>query len=350
MPVPDDTDDVLTAIRLGWCVAEVRGRNRPDAPLGGPVTALPSCEGHALPLQSERSAAELLVQTYAVLMFLADKVGVDANPADGSSFSREVAGQAAALVDLRASGSVDALGVWEKLAELIYMFDAHIQDCLAAKSPNELAGYQLGRGLAECYWALDPAAPDPASPAAWGFLLGAKRVQELSRLLGSLSAYFPSYNAPAIAGTLQVWRDVAADEDWRDNAHDRLYMQVRRWYQLTVLRQDPARLIVPKKLRLSPRVVSRIFRVYYSRILMGLVGVAAGVALIRRIGTGEAIKWVSTEGPNLWKALLAILAVTGLTTIGFSTPQIVRRIIEDQNIDLIAIAISTCPPPPQRRR
>ena len=34
MALPDDTKHVLNAFRLGWHIAEVRGRNRPNGPKG----------------------------------------------------------------------------------------------------------------------------------------------------------------------------------------------------------------------------------------------------------------------------------------------------------------------------
>jgi hypothetical protein len=312
---------------------------------------MPSCEDHALPLQSERGAAELLVQTYAVLIALAGKVGVDANPADGSSFSKEVDGQAANLASLRTSGSADAWGEWDKLAELIYTFDAHIQDRLAGKSLKELAGYQLGRGLAECYWALDPALSDPVNPTAWGFLLGPKRVSDLSRLLGSLSAYFPTYNAAAIQGTLQVWRCVAADENWRNDAYGCLYKQVHRWYELTVLQRDPSGLLPPSRWLFNPGVALRVLRHYYDRIAMVcFAGLVAAAALIRSTHSEAAIKWVGSEIPKLWGPFVTLIVATGLAKALFSTPQIVRRYSNDWNTTRIAIYISTVPAKGQARR
>jgi len=303
-----------------------------------------------LPLQGERSAAELFIQAHAALMALADKLGVDANPADGASFSKEVDRCAAALVNLRAASSAYALGEWDKLAGLIYMFDSHIQNCLAGKSPNELSGYQLGRGLAECYWALDPAASDPASPTAWGFLFGTTRIKELHQLLMSLSDYLPSYTARAIAGTLALWRSVAADETWRNNAYDSLHMQVSRWYRFVLQVPDPASLVLPRKWPLSAKLTLRVIRLYWSVIVIGLLSVALAIALINLPHINETIHHFGPGISGVWKAILAIVAATGIARIGFSTPKIVRRYSDDLNIDDVAISISTVPPPQRRRQ
>jgi hypothetical protein len=50
---------------------------------------------------------------------------------------------------------------------------------------------------------------------SWWFLLGAERCSEMTRLVGRLTAYFHPYTAAAIAGSVQVWKHVAADENWR---------------------------------------------------------------------------------------------------------------------------------------
>lgn len=50
MTLPADADQVAKALRLGWYVAEVRGRNRPDPPKLE-ATTRPSRMGDALPLR-----------------------------------------------------------------------------------------------------------------------------------------------------------------------------------------------------------------------------------------------------------------------------------------------------------
>ena len=44
----DDAHDVLAALRLGWSVAEMRGRNRPDGP-PGEVIGMPDRVDHPPP-------------------------------------------------------------------------------------------------------------------------------------------------------------------------------------------------------------------------------------------------------------------------------------------------------------
>ena len=58
MPAPADALEVISALRLGWYVAEVRGRNRPAGPRP-PGNELPRGGDHSLPLRIERTPAEL---------------------------------------------------------------------------------------------------------------------------------------------------------------------------------------------------------------------------------------------------------------------------------------------------
>ena len=56
------------------------------------------------------------------------------------------------------------------------------------------------------------------------------------------------YTAPAISGSIEVWRQVASQRAWRRDdqvANDALYRQTRRWYELIVVGQDPTTLIKP---------------------------------------------------------------------------------------------------------
>ena len=81
MAASDDSAEVLSALRLGWYMAEVRGRNRP----GGPVPAaesLPDRQGHVLPLRIERTRQELRIEAQVVLRKLACDLGVDTMTVD----------------------------------------------------------------------------------------------------------------------------------------------------------------------------------------------------------------------------------------------------------------------------
>jgi hypothetical protein len=77
--VMDDAHDVLSALRLGWSVAEMRGRNRPGGP-PGEVISLPDHTDHPLPLRIERGRSELRIEIQSVVAELAGKLHVDHAP------------------------------------------------------------------------------------------------------------------------------------------------------------------------------------------------------------------------------------------------------------------------------
>ena len=75
----------MTAVRLGWFIAEVRGRNRPDAPPGA-AERLPGPPGHALPLHVEQTPTELRIAAQGVLAAMARNLGVDGAGANHGSY------------------------------------------------------------------------------------------------------------------------------------------------------------------------------------------------------------------------------------------------------------------------
>src|SRR5580658_2023359 len=103
----DDADDVLSALRLGWAVAEMRGRNRPDGP-PGEVVGMPDHVDHPLPLRIERGKTELRIEIQSVVAELAQQLCVDDAP-DGTSYSAALADQTKLLAHTRALKAADAL-------------------------------------------------------------------------------------------------------------------------------------------------------------------------------------------------------------------------------------------------
>jgi hypothetical protein len=374
MAVPGDADDVLTAVRLGWYLAEVRGRNRLDAP-EAPGLLMPDRRDHALPLRGERNATELRIEAQAVMAALATRLGVDSGGGTGGlrrrgKFSYPAALEAGAR---RLAGLTDRAGLtadreWDSFAELIYQFDAHIQDVLSAESDSQACGYQLGRAIAESFWALRRGLPTPGGvPASagppggstptdgagtgggaggeaghsgsWQFLFGNERTQEMSRLLGRLSAYMHPYTAASISGSLRVWNEVAKDTAWRQAAYRDLFPQLRRWYELIVLRQDPTTLIKPYDLAKHFRVTLRAAKVFWVELAV------SGLSVVALAGLAWALTqpWVATW----FNAILGAVAVLGLSAAGLSASvknaaqALLTRLRQDAYTDLIAIAVTT---------
>jgi hypothetical protein len=420
----------MTAIRLGWYIAEVRGRNRPDAPPGAKA-GLPGPPSHALPLHSEQTPTELRIQAQAELAAMAGRLGVDGQIGQ-VSYSTAIDNQAKRLANARAAGVTaaaaaaaggigagpatpggagmaagstwdagttgsvtagaataaagaapggvapggvaaggaalggvapgaaagtataapatdgavgDPAAQWDVLQDLIFHFDQHIQDVLASEADTVAGGYQLGRALAEPYWALEPDLPNSVkSPAAWWFLLGPERCSEISRLVGRLSAYFHPYTAAAIAGSVQVWKHVATDPTWRENADDNLYLQIRRWYELVVMKQDPTTLVQPYALIRSFRMMKRALRIFWPELSGAVIAAAALSAFAVALGEHNINSFL--------KSALGFIAIAGFSLAGLTAKlknqaqAMVERLRQDVYTDLIAVQISTAPLPP----
>jgi hypothetical protein len=424
MTVPDDAGTVRTAIRLGWSIAEVRGRNRPDAPPGARA-GLPGLPGHALPLRVEQTPTELRIAAQAVLGAMARELGVDSGGVNQTSYSQAIDAQARALAKARedapAAGAVaapdgavapdgaalagaapdgaaalagaaapdgaaapvavaahvpaaghvpailapavasvsaaalapavasapaadDPAAQWDALQELILRFDAHIQDALALGPDTVACGYQLGRALAEPYWALDPALDTGDNPASWQFLLGSGRCSEIGRLVGRLGAYLHPYTAAAIAGSVQIWKHVAADKAWRSKAGDCLYRQMRTWYELVVMQQDPTTLVKPYALTRNYRMIVRALRIFWPEVFGIIVAAAALSGFVVLLGENKV--------KPLLNSALGLIAITGFTTAGLlakmknQAQAMVTRLRQDVYTDLVAVAITTVPPMP----
>jgi hypothetical protein len=444
----DDAHAVLSALRLGWSVAEMRGRNWPEGP-PGEVIGMPDRVDHPLPLRIERGRNELRIEIQSVVAELAQELRVDDAP-DGTSFTAALGDKTRLLAHAGANKAVDALqralGIlqqldatdttesarqalaagldtqrdvvarrrqalaavqfshapeatvqleqaccageeagqtalehiletiaqqspaavaqavlqhlqelaaaarqpWADLAELMWQFDAHVQDRLAARSQTQAIGYQLGRGLAETYWALDTTQQDGS--ASWGFLLGERRCDELSRLTGRLAAYMGEYTAPAIAGSLEVWKAVVTTPSWLGHpaqADVALYNQIRRWYELVILGQDPTTLIGPAAVIRNYRTVARAVKLFWPQLLATILGVAALVSLVYLVNTAHSAAWAKT--------LSGVLAVVGLSVAGLtgalknSAQALLKRLRQDAYTDLVAVAVQTAPPPPDKQ-
>ena len=237
------------------------------------------------------------------------------------------------------------------MAELIWRFDAHIQDQLAAVSETQACGYQLGRGLAETYWSLDPSRTDGSE--GWSFLLGEERCAELSRLAGRLGLYMGEYTAPAIAGSVEVWKDVATMPKWRGDAlaavlttEQDLYRQIRRWYELIILGQDPTTLIKPLDVIKNYRTVGRALRFFWPQLIGTIIGLGALGALLALLSLGIGTSWE--------RSLSGLLAAVGLSLAGItgqlknSAQAMAKRLRQDAYTDLVAVAVLTVPAPPKK--
>jgi hypothetical protein len=270
---------------------------------------------------------------------------LDVNPANPETAVKAGARQVRARLQIVVGA---AHRPWEDFAGLLWRFDAHIQDRLSATSETQACGYQLGRGLAETYWALDPSSQDGGS-ASWRFLLSEHRCAELSRLVGRLAAYMDDYTAPAIAASLEVWRQVAAKPAWRSAdpvAEQALYRQTRRWYELIILRQDPTTLIRPSSVIKNYRTLGRVIRLFWPQLVATIIGLAFLITFLVLLGIDSGTAWEKTLSAILAAAGLSLGGLTGI--LKNSAQAMLKRLRQDTYTDLIANAVQTAPTPPNK--
>ena len=159
-------EEVLTALHEAITVLQPVGRGcAGDAPDAGGVLdrslgILAKARGprrvvDTLPAERARRTTSTLTRL-AVIEHVAEMLRHTADARSGDGRGRSGAKTARQIAGL---GRI-AQRAWEDLAELLYHFDAHIQDRPRRSRRPKPAAYQLGRGLAETYWALDPTAAD----------------------------------------------------------------------------------------------------------------------------------------------------------------------------------------------
>jgi hypothetical protein len=346
------TDDVAAALRLGWTVAEVRGRNWPEGPR--PAAArLPAVPGDVLPLRSQRTGSASRRESASALVSLTRRLeltgAAELEDQLGDVLAPFTAAGEARLVEARAEGGDST---WTPVAQLFLTWDGRIQDDLSQRGEHLANAYLLGRGVAECYWGLGPerswTSGGEVTAVSPAFLLGGDRRRELTRMLGRLGpdAIHP-LSASGIAGSLEAWGDVAADQAWSRDPQMRilLYEQVRQWYQLLVLGQDPTTLIRPYARLTSTRYLVRAARTFWPQALLAVVALALITAFF--VVTGfQGTSWVS---PVLATGSFGAFAVAGLMARGQSAAQrMVTRMRQDAYTDLVAISVAIVPPYPSR--
>jgi hypothetical protein len=319
------------ALRLGWMVAEFAGRLRPDAPPYGADKSRNG--GWTLPLGAadERSATELQIESAKVLAAVAGKAGVDITIDDLTdqrsvdypntsppAVSRAICYLVMRLLyardqkdDLHATlglpeFTTDELNqppnpdvVWKKIQDLLWVWDEAIQDKLGAEDFGTSSAYQLGRGLAETYWALDPDAQD-GDPRSWGYLLGENRVTALTILCRRLSSSIGKITAPAVEASLAVWQEVAAAPGDYIEPRAKLGDQLLVWRDLLLAQRDPISIVPKDQLEKDARSVLPLLNAFKGELAVG-----AGAAAALGVSTYYL--------PHIGGSIGAVLSAFGIT-------------------------------------
>lgn len=347
-------------IRLGWAVAELRGRAWFQESDPGRMSApMPRRADRSLPLGDERSAEEQLIESVRLTPVLADDAelsfdGVGTAILDGQkhpavqpcSMADRVAQLAAALPADKHEPAWAA--TWSAFTEAIYEWDARIQDTLAGGIYGESAAYQLGRGLAECTWALDPSSGNEVS--SWAFLLSGERCITLSGLVQRLAGVLEDpLIVRAIQGSLRTWSQVATDEQWRaGGAPIMLRKQALLWRDLLLGGVKPQSLVKPLSIANTVKTIRPLVR----SVWLQLSGAFASVAMLS-VGA-----WLLSKGhgvPGPLGQLVAGLGAFGLSGSALSaraktaTNQLPGKVREAVDADLVVEDATIAPRAPTHR-
>ena len=320
---PVSTDRARDLMRFGWAIAELRGRLYFGDVDPGRVLAQLKRSDHALPLSEERSPPEQLIEVEGIIRALAERTGLDHLPRKGSTTELSRSAAILALADKVPSKTTDLshLSSWRNFCEVLYDWDADIQDALATMTFGESTAYQVGRGLAECSWALDPRKSAPAA-MGWGQVLGTPRCLVLTHLLERLTpAAISNLSAVAVKGSLAMWRRVASDSAWRSitaRLEDQdvpiapifLRQQVAVWKDLLLADVDPHVFQLPQKPLQKIATILPILQTLAPQLALGLVSA---------IATGFGVWIVAQHGAGPWGEFVTAAGIFGLTSSGLSS-------------------------------
>lgn len=272
---PDDPEKVRSAFRLGWAIAELRGRYRPDFRVDefSSEQASIARTGHALPLSNERTPAEQRIEVSRLVDGLASALNLESG---GTAATTTMNGLKPVLRTLERTP--DDRVAWDKLANGLYRWDADIQDKLALV-PSQSAAYQLGRGLAESRWALDVTCTDSNDPRSFELLLGARRRATLKRLLARLVGYMDPLTLPAVSGSLDAWGELASDAAWRrqEDVRPKLDEQALLWRDLIRGERRPGDLIAGTNALQQVGLLPKLVPLLWPQLLLGALALAAFV-------------------------------------------------------------------------
>lgn len=346
-------DDAAQALRMGWTLAEVRGRLNPGCTYA-PVAGVEAAPALALETAQERNPVEGQVEATKILSALGGldllKIDIATLSRDGDWDAQMPSGRPTLKTpdmlrflvyriictrahekdppdhtfdDLNATmrtkrieptdDDTTSMELWDRLQWFLWAWDEALQDQLAAGNFGTASSYELGRGLSECYWGAMSATSSRALKEHWRFVLGENRVSALNDLCSRLAPVFNSYSAPAVRKSLGSWKDIAALSTWgivqadvaKSEDECRTYrgamqQQARIWRDLLVTGRDPLTLVAPSRMEAVARDPRPIFKAFRWEL-----GAAATLVVGLILTLIFASNWARTA--------LAVLAAAGIT-------------------------------------
>jgi hypothetical protein len=229
---------------------------------------------------------------------------------------------------------------WMKIANVFHEWDTVLQDTLA--SATEAAAYQLGRGLAEAYWPLDPDIED-GDARSWPSLLGGARCEALQRFTVQLTPAYGTMTGAAVRASLETWKEISEAPARRTNRGvlSALREQVENWHMLLVAGIPPESFITIHRLLISRGSTWRIVQAFGVSALFAILGLLAAIAavivltLYKSSGTVSAVLTV-----------LALFSVTGAAVVAKAKDAAnasLARMREAADRTLVAEAVTALP-------
>ena len=319
MPRGDDTahQRVHELIRLGWIFAELRGRHRQrlvGIPHDAPKPRLRRTE-YTPPLNYERSVGELDHQTLRVALHLADTLQlnppVEKIPYHPATAVGTAADTLSALCSASASAQTDEekKSAWNDLANFLYGWDTYLQDEIVGAASLDSAAYQIGRGLSEAYWALDPdALPDDVRH--WGSLLGTTRRAAFRRFLFQVAPSYDSLVISGIVSSLEAWGRVVDNKKAKlsATATAELRTQMDVWRVLLIDHIDPRSLIDSNTALRKAAGIMRLLRIFWPELTAAVVIIVLTILAVSLLPASTSLG-----------ARTAIVAVAGFLGITGAT-------------------------------
>jgi hypothetical protein len=331
-----DLDRVRQALNLGWSVAELRGRLRYGhvEPPGTVDYQFPREKFHALPIGGEHSLIEQQIATRVAVGLLVQPFGLDqplpkrkeptasetirvlAMDLETKLAAAEKNGHPPARPDTYPPNT-EVAQAWEAIADAIYYWDEQIKDGLGV-SAELLSAYQLGRGLSEAFWALNPEAPEPAkkptlqsppNPGSWEFLLGPRRQLMLGSYVKLLEGALTPLSVPAVQGPLTRWCKLVADGQTRKNSEDALVAlrgQLQNWRDVLLGSRDPTSFAKHFGFKLALRQAFRVMQTLPLETTLAAVGIALLALAGYALGADT-----SNKGLAVFASVLGFFGVTG---------------------------------------
>jgi hypothetical protein len=328
-------DDAAQALRMGWIVAELRGRLDPKCrykSLVGhthpPPTLLLEAANERNAVEGQIEATKILstlggldltkidiktlssrdewgpvttggatVQTPDMLRFLVCRLIYSRDPKQYAKLDATLTTKPIATGE-----STDQDEWWSKVQWFLWAWDEALQDQLAAGNFGTASSYELGRGLSECYWAAMNVTSSEQLQHRWSFYLGEGRVQTLRELSLRLAPVFNPYTAPAVIASVASWGEVVQSETITVDIDHLGIMegQARIWRDLLVTGRDPRTLVKPSTLEAvarDPRPIIKAFR--WELLTAAVLAVVLAVSLT----------YYSSQS----RAVLAALATVGIS-------------------------------------